>query len=82
MILTCIYEGDEEGRPEPEHIRPLGHGPMIYFLKIERTHSLEQRDYWTANAIQNAILAFLDEIGRHRRLDDSQVSQPNAAVVH
>ena len=23
---TDMYEGDEEGHPEPQHIRPLGHG--------------------------------------------------------
>ena len=32
-------------------------------MKIEHAHSLEQRDYWTANSIQNTVLAFLDEIG-------------------
>ena len=60
---------DEYGDPEPqpEHIRPLGQGltdveAMIEFLRIEHAHSLEQRDYWMANSIQNLILAFLDEI--------------------
>ena len=35
---------------------------MIEFLKVEHSRSLEQRDYWTANMLQNTILAFLDEI--------------------
>ena len=57
----------EDEPPQPEHLRPLEHGlnnveAMIEFLKIEHSHSLEQRDYWTANSIQNTILAFLDEI--------------------
>ena len=57
----------EDEPPQPEHIRPLEHGlsnveAMIEFLKIEHAHSLEQRDYSTANAVQNTILAFLDEI--------------------
>lgn len=57
----------EDEPPPPEHIRPLEHGlsnveAMIEFLKTEHAHSLERRDDWTANAVQNTILAFLDEI--------------------
>ena len=57
----------EDADQQPEHIRPLDHGlsnveAMIEILKIEHAHSLEQRDYWTANAVQDTILAFLDEI--------------------
>ena len=50
-----------------QNISDLEHGlsnveARIEFLMIEHAHRLEQRDYWTANSIQNTILAFLDEI--------------------
>ena len=76
----------EDQNPQPEHIRPLGHGltnveAMIEFVQDRTcTHSLEQRDYWTANSIQNTILAFLDEI-RHGGFAEEMVTMCRSRML-
>ena len=78
----------EDEPPQPEHLRPLDHGlgnveAMIEFLKTEHAHSLEQRDCWTANSIQNTILAFLDEIRNGGFAAEMvNVQKQNVASVH
>ena len=73
-------EGDGGEEPDRQHIRPLGHGlthldTMIEFLRIEHGHNLEKRDCWTASAIQNMILAFLNETGNGGIADEMVVTR-------
>ena len=49
MTLTCMYDDqDYDPEPQPEHVRPLGHGftnveAMIEFLKVEHSHSQDSK---------------------------------------